>query len=330
MINYSTLWVLPFFFLVALSACTKEANPEQKNQSSFQTIYDFIIDANNIKYVATDAGLFTFDESTATYYQQNIDENFEAIQSLAINYAFTPGQLWLATEYGAYDMENQALTNASNSQLPVNNISYISFDSNQTIYYAQAEGVSIQNDKTWLQNPGKNNIYQFNTITGMGTASNGYTYVGTDGAGIERFKYDIDGISGATIFDSDWTKLNSNQINTVYIKDTLQAYGTPYGVSIHYSEFAKWDWETFTREDGLICDTVLAICQDLEKNWWFGTSKGISKFDGLTWFSFTKASDELLSDTVKFMAIDADGKIWIATDYGLSKFTDNTWTNFKK
>ena len=54
-------------------------------------------------------------------------------------------------------------------------------------------------------------------LTDAYSDTNGYTYATTNGGGVERFMIDVDGISGATVFDSEWSGLESDIINTVFI-----------------------------------------------------------------------------------------------------------------
>ena len=133
----------------------------------------------------------------------------------------------------------------------------------------------------------ENDLYQNHEITDVASAVNGFTYITTNGGGIERFEMGVDGISSATIFDSDWTLLESNNINTVFIDSITQAYGTDMGVGLHFSEFTKWDWEIYSTIDGLIDNNVISVLKDKSNNWWFGTNVGLSKFDNTNWTNYT-------------------------------------------
>jgi ligand-binding sensor domain-containing protein len=74
----------------------------------------------------------------------------------------------------------------------------------------------------------------------------------------------------------------------------------------------------------LVCDTVYAIAQDNTGNMWFGTHKGISKFSGSGWTSYTK-KDGLVADKVNTVEVDKDGSLWFGTDNGISHFTNGVW-----
>jgi ligand-binding sensor domain-containing protein len=85
----------------------------------------------------------------------------------------------------------------------------------------------------------------------------------------------------------------------------------------------KW----FTQSDGLAANYVSAIAVDKEGNKWFGTSLGVSKFDGNTWTTYT-TSDGLVWHWVSAIAIDKEGNKWFGTGRGVSKFDGNTWTSY--
>jgi ligand-binding sensor domain-containing protein len=68
-------------------------------------------------------------------------------------------------------------------------------------------------------------------------------------------------------------------------------------------------------------------------NKWFGTSNGISKFDGTHWTNYT-TSDGLGDNYVYSICCDENGEIWAGTyggytsNHGLSKFNGTSWTNY--
>jgi len=207
---------------------------------------------------------------------------------------------------------------------------HIHFDQDSIQYFVTPEGVSILNHQEWVLSAGQDDLYLKFKITDIGSTTNGFTYVTTLGGGIERFSTDVDGISGATLFDTEWTALESNNINTVFIDDTIQAYGTDRGAALHFSEYTKRDWMLYTIKDGLINDTVLAIVRDHSDNWWFGTTRGVSRLMGSQWTSYSIETHPIISNQVKFLAIDPDGSVWMATDQGLSKFINDQWVSYPK
>lgn len=83
----------------------------------------------------------------------------------------------------------------------------------------------------------------------------------------------------------------------------------------------------YTTSDGLLSNSVSTIATDSIGNTWFGTYKGVSKFDGTTWTSFTE-SDGLVNNGINCIVIDAQNNIWFGTQGGVSKFDGTNWTSY--
>ncbi len=317
------------FALFALHACENN-EPEQQIEKTFETVNGFVINEKGEKLLATENGLFLFNKPTGKFEFIENENDIKPINDLIWSKTSPNKQLWLASDAGVLNFTDEQLLTTSNSGLQNNAVHRLGFDFSNRGIFATPTGLSILDNETWTTSSGLNNIYLNFEITDIGCAVNGFTYVTTKGGGVERFEMDVDGISGATVFDSDWTKLESNNINTVFIDSISQVYGTDAGVAIHTSEFTKWDWTLYTTADGLIDNNVISVTIDNSNNWWFGTTNGLSRFDGLTWTNYTVETDTIISNTIKFLAIDIDGTIWFASDEGLSQFDGNNWINYSK
>jgi len=79
---------------------------------------------------------------------------------------------------------------------------------------------------------------------------------------------------------------------------------------------AQGTWTHFTKDEGLTSIWVQSIVEDPQGNVWFGTYKGLNKYDGSTLESFTK-KDGLPDDNIQVLAVDAQGMVWIGTKKGL-------------
>jgi len=63
---------------------------------------------------------------------------------------------------------------------------------------------------------------------------------------------------------------------------------------------------------------------------WFGTwGAGLSRFDGKTWTTFTKA-DGLGGNFIHKLAVDTDGRIWAGTNGGVSWYDGQRWRTLSK
>lgn len=79
---------------------------------------------------------------------------------------------------------------------------------------------------------------------------------------------------------------------------------------------------------GLVSNQVYAIEIDNQNNKWVGTSRGLQKFDGNNWTTYTKSTHGILSDTILSLAFDKDSNLWISTPIGFSKFNGTNCINY--
>jgi ligand-binding sensor domain-containing protein len=298
-------------------------DPEEPNPPLYDIVKGFVIDANDTKIVASNTGLFSFKDNTWKEITVQ-DANATIFNDMFMR----EGTTWLATNAGVLNHSAGTSINTSNSCLSSDQVSQIFVDESNILFLATDISVSVIDGDNCFETLGRDDLYANHKITDIGTSSNDYTYVTTDGGGIGRFKYDVDGITGATLFDEDWTALETNHINTVFIDDTSQWYGSNKGAAFHFSHKTKSDWETYHINDGLISDTVISIAKDLDENMWFGTYRGISRFDGTTWTNYDVNSHNIINDTVSFISVAGNGSVWIATKAGLSEFTGTEWINY--
>ncbi len=92
-----------------------------------------------------------------------------------------------------------------------------------------------------------------------------------------------------------------------------------------YAEFKH-----FSTDMGLSSSEVYCQLQDSMGYMWFGTSRGLSRFDGYNFENFT-ASDGLPSNSIIKMFYDQNGKIWFSTyDGALSYFENNEFHIFNQ
>lgn len=94
----------------------------------------------------------------------------------------------------------------------------------------------------------------------------------------------------------------------------LMLVGLPQRVS------AQDATRTYTTEDGLISDEVLAITQDATGFLWIGTRDGLSRFDGYTFQSYRHDPDDptsLPSNYILNLFRDPSGVLWVLTRGGI-------------
>ncbi len=88
---------------------------------------------------------------------------------------------------------------------------------------------------------------------------------------------------------------------------------------------------TFNEKNGLASNIVRAIAIDSDGNKWFGTNKGVSKFDGKKCINFNN-SNGLTLNIVSTIAIDADGRVWAgegtSKSTGIFTFDGKQWSSY--
>jgi ligand-binding sensor domain-containing protein/two-component sensor histidine kinase len=72
---------------------------------------------------------------------------------------------------------------------------------------------------------------------------------------------------------------------------------------------------------GLAHNSVHCIYQDSKGYMWFGTSEGLSRFDGYRFTNYT-TRDGLEHNNVNDISEDQTGRLWIATSKGVARFID--------
>lgn len=85
--------------------------------------------------------------------------------------------------------------------------------------------------------------------------------------------------------------------------------------------------ERYTPADGLPQSQVRAMIQDSRGYLWFGTHRGISRFDGRTFVNYEAGDqpNQLSGSFVSALYEDRSGALWIATDKGVNRFRGKTF-----
>lgn len=89
------------------------------------------------------------------------------------------------------------------------------------------------------------------------------------------------------------------------------------GEKDHYTKF-----DIYTSDDGLVNNDAKLVFQDQYGYMWFGTSDGLSKFDGYDFTNYqfnSKDSTSLSSSFITAIEEDTYGDLWIGTKNGLNK-----------
>jgi ligand-binding sensor domain-containing protein len=71
-------------------------------------------------------------------------------------------------------------------------------------------------------------------------------------------------------------------------------------------------------KDGLAGNIVYSIAQTKDGNMWFGTNRGVSRWDGKNWQNFG-IKEGLLEENVYALAVSPTGEVWAGTRKGVAR-----------
>jgi sugar lactone lactonase YvrE len=100
---------------------------------------------------------------------------------------------------------------------------------------------------------------------------------------------------------------------------TVMENGSLGNLDFHLSPFKKGRWQHYSHADGLAENNVDCVFEAADGAMWFGTSDGVSRFDGCDFFTLTKESG-LPGKSVRAIAGDTNGVMWFGTDAGLCRY----------
>ncbi len=87
------------------------------------------------------------------------------------------------------------------------------------------------------------------------------------------------------------------------------------------------EWQNFGMGEGLASNYAVAVTEDSSGNLWFGTGRGVSRFDGVSWTTYT-SEDGLADNCVYAIGEDSTGKLWFGTRCGVSRFDGVSWMTY--
>ena len=322
--------------IIPFTACDNTENQEGPVILPSNEITSIYIDKDNIKWFGTAAGLVSFDGIKWAVYSANDGVAGEYVRDLSFQHSVHGNELWVATNDGVsvhnYDVDG--ITSATvyagdNSGLNCDTVTALTVDAGNVRWFSTAKGISVFAVHDWFSRTYREMRHK--KILCIGSASDGWNYMGTEGDGVARYRYDdVDGITGASRIDTDWSEIPDDNVLSVFVvSDTCQWYGTVNGAGCHRGRDTRFGWTVYTKDDGLISDTVTAIFEDSKGVVWFGSPVGLCSFDGDKWTHFT-VKDGLSGNCINDINEDIDGMIWIATDKGISVYDGNYWKIYRK
>lgn len=121
---------------------------------------------------------------------------------------------------------------------------------------------------------------------------------------------------------------NQDYITCIANEKNLAYIGTTQGVIVKDTNGNIL--KRYTHNNGLASNFIKEIIIDSQGNKWFGTDKGLTKYDDKVWITFNNSNSGLINNEIIKMAIDSFNNLWILTINGISKFDGKNWTNYSK
>src|SRR5262245_52123606 len=93
----------------------------------------------------------------------------------------------------------------------------------------------------------------------------------------------------------------------------------------------EWLIRTWETEDGLPDNSATAMAQTADGYLWFGTFKGLVRFDGINFRVFTPENNPALPDAgIVNVHLDARDRLWVSTLGGLAMLDHGRWQTLEK
>jgi ligand-binding sensor domain-containing protein len=86
-------------------------------------------------------------------------------------------------------------------------------------------------------------------------------------------------------------------------------------------------WQHLSENKGLASNYVNTIFEDRDGNFWIGTNRGVSRFDGTSIENYSMA-DGLVDNNVYAISQDMNGDIWLGTARGVNIYYQDSWKYF--
>ncbi|MCU7493009.1 MAG: T9SS type A sorting domain-containing protein [Ignavibacteria bacterium] len=291
------------------------------------TVYQIVIDDQDIKWVATGVGLGRFDGTNwKSYNKLNSGLPNNIVRSVAID---SRGNKWVGTDSGLakFDGKSWTVFTKSNSYLPDNRIRGVAVDKDGFIWIGTKEGgVAMFDGFNWRLFNAANTSGLVDYINTVAVDNNNIKWIGTSGGGLGKF----DGVNW-TFF----TKTNSYTACNSFLNIRFDPKGVlwagTWNGGLESFDGTKWGWGSYfpkiTRK--LEHKWVLGVGLDQSGAKWVGTNNiGLWKFESVngteTWTAFDSLNSPVNDTCIVSIAVDKYNNKWIGTyTKGLFIYNEN-------
>lgn len=207
--------------------------------------------------------------------------------------------------------------------LPMNSVMSLRRDGNGFLWAGTQDGAGYFNGHKW-KNVSLPNRTVSNYVYAIHAAADGAVWIGTDGAGVHRFK------------DGEWTTFDTSNGLVGNAIRAIAETRTEAGASVIWigtreglSRFSDGKFENFDAASGLPDKTVRALFAATDGSIWIGTSNGVARWSASGKRIFTAADG--FPAKVVFSLLETSGDeatILAGTDSGLLALRGENWEKF--
>ena len=312
-------------WVVSNDGVTVAAGPDStfydatNSQLESNRIGSIAVDADGAVWLGGDGALYRVEGETWTVF--SAEEVGDAGFPLRLIAGLTPadnGTLWLGDIDGAvcrFDpAESRCVAAFTGAQgMAAGPLTRLALDAAGRVYYTTAgDGYSVLDGDAWRRFARAGEAVRGNAIGAATVDGDGALWLATD-AGIQR-------VEGA---DRPPTLAPAGDIDPAAVRVLLaDSTGLIWAGGDGAASFDGETWTVYTTTAGLAGETVQAIAEDSRGRIWLGTDRGISIWNGATFFNLTEETG-LPSADIRSLLAEGDA-MWIGSDGGgLYRFERN-------
>lgn len=315
-------WVVSSFGVSAIQADGKvTAYTEQAGNIPDENVEAVAGDAQGNVWLAAFDGLMKFSKGKFTIYNSDNVEKFPFLEAFNGVVVASDGMVWAGNAFGSicqFDPAKGECVNIYEDQDGmVGGLNQMIIDEQGKIYYCDdGGGISIFDGTQWTklaleEKPLSNN---YNAVT---QSPDGTIWVGTD-KGLQQFS--------ALKKDPQWETVDLDGNSVYSFLPTPEGMWVGHGGGASFYNYASKAWTHLaTGDPGKgVSGYVSAIAMDGKGRQWFGTSSGLTVWDGKIYTYYDLLTDKEKTDgwSPKFVysAIYDGENVWIGTSGALFRF----------
>jgi signal transduction histidine kinase/ligand-binding sensor domain-containing protein/AraC-like DNA-binding protein len=301
------------------------AVPAKKNSLPVNTAWGICEDNTGAVWIGTDGGgicTFRNDVRTAIYTKENGNLNDNAILSALKD---SEGNLWFGSFEGKvmfYNSQRQKFETFQPPGFKAKTIRCFFEDKNQTIWIGTDDdgmySCHLKNKKLKKYTFPTYALPRDNTIRAIAQDEQGRLWVGSFGTGLCILDTAFQTVAA---FHRE-TGFYSNAISFIF-KDSRQRMwvGTGEGLVLFPQPDSLSNFIIFTEKDGLKDSYIRAITEDSNRNIWFSSNGGISKYDGYQFYNYDYSHGIPIGQFMDGSVINArNGRIYFGSQNGVCRF----------